>query len=102
VANVLTRNHEVMPGDKSTFPKTDFFDGIERNRLRKRKRDDTDQDEFTSLSGMKRILSVERNSILSDIDDLILALNLLELEPRKTCGCKTSEARQGNCARTND
>jgi hypothetical protein len=52
-----------------------------------------------SLSRMKHILAIERDSFLSDIDDLTISLNLHQLNPSlvKSCLCQaeTIDARQG-------
>lgn len=74
------------------------------NRPMKRKREESDHDGFSlSLSRMKHILAVERDSFISDIDDLTVSLNLHQLETStKSCTCQppsiesqTTGARQG-------
>ena len=78
--------------------------GIE-NRPFKRKRDEIDHDTFNlSLSRMKHILAVERDSFIADIDDLTISLNLHQLETStkfsscqpKSIESQSIEARQGN------
>ena len=70
----------------------------------KRKREDADHDGFNlSLSRMKHILTIERDSFIADIDDLTISLNLHQLETstkscicqQRTIGSQTVEARQG-------
>src|SRR5271155_676446 len=62
-------------------------------------KDDDDDDGHASLSRMKQFLASERDVFLSDIDDLVLSLNLLQLKPDpKTCGScqqERTEARDG-------
>ena len=74
------------------------------NRPLKRKREESDHNGFNmSLSRMKHILAIERDSFISDIDDLTISLNLHQLETStKSCTCQpqtikseTVEARQG-------
>jgi len=69
----------------------------------KRKREDTDDSDTSPLVRMKRLLAVERSAVLSDIDGLTIALNLLQLKiPSRwsgTCNPQTAEARQGSSSR---
>jgi hypothetical protein len=74
------------------------------HRPLKRKREESDHDGFDLLlPRMKHVLAIERDSFISDIDNLTISLNLHELETStKSCTCQprtikseTVEARQG-------
>jgi len=66
----------------------------------KRKYEELDSADNSRPDKMRRVLAIERNSLLSDIDDLTIALNLLQLRSPSRWGGKyqhqNTEARQGS------
>lgn len=66
----------------------------------KRKHEELDSADSSRSYRMRRVVAIERNCLLSDIDDLTIALNLLQLQSPSRWGGKyqhqNTEARQGS------